>query len=269
MHERTLNNLIDIGYFIASGSFQMYVAYFLAFHKGQISKSLTSWEQYETANTEGNPSEVSKKTEWIPLVNGIVTIVIAAWKAFALYDSLEEAILESSLDTAQSIFLWKTEHVRNQTTILTSYGTELNPTTYTMGVFTLLTVFCWNLQVDCCKDLIFWIAKINEHHILEFGKKIKTNLEMKKDKAENCEENDIHCWETYRHVMEVNTSTNATYFFVLVITHLDTFLTFSYLLTLVVKGDTSPALLMITGYDVFKGIVPYFPARRASGQVCL
>ncbi len=269
MHKRSLNNFIDIGYFIVSGAFQMYVTYFVAFCKDPIYKSLSSWEGYEKANIAGDSVQVRNKTEWIPIVNGIVTIVIAAWKAVALYDSIEEAILESSLDTAQSIFLWTTEHVSNQTSIENVYRTELNPTTYAMGVFGIISVFCWNLQVDCCKDLTFWIAKVNEHYVREFGKQLKTNLKMKSNKEENSDENDVHCWETYRQVMEVNMSTNATFFVILIISHLDTFLTFSYLLTLVLKTDVSPAILIITGYDVLKGVLHYFPARRASLEVCV
>ncbi len=267
LEKRTLNGFIDIGYFVTAGVFQLYVTYFLATRQDKISRTLTYWSEYDSKTSCDNTNEFNNKLKWIQLANGFATIVMSALKPVLLNDSFEELILEKSEETAEGLFLWTPEQKSNNTLIQAQYGTNINGTTYTLGIFGILSMFCWNLQVDCFKDFVIWIALVNKSHVLTFGNKIKDNLSVKLKRGENSKEIDDQCWATYRDVKEVISHTNSTYNMMLIISHVYSFLTFSYFLTFVLNEHASVIVVTIVGYNAVKGIVPYLFARTASQEV--
>lgn len=264
-----MNNFIDIGYFMVSGLFQLYLTYFVISSQERVSRKLQVWKQYEsTTKDEQNSNATPKRREWLPIVNGVATIAVVLLKTRVLhYSSFNEAMIAYSDDTAEALFLWTPERIDNITEIHNSFGENPSVTTYTTGIIGFLTFFFWHLQMDCMKDLIYWVAKANERHVLELGKKIKENLSTKTATGKSSEEKDDQCWAAYRQMMAANTSTNLTYSTLFLISHLDTFLTFSYFLTQVLNEDAAIMDVMLIGYDVLKGILPFFPARRASLEV--
>lgn len=274
LDERTLNSFIDIGYFVVSGVFQMYVIYFIAFDKQLDPRTCQIWDDYEAAAGLRSVEKLKPKYELLPTLNGIVTIGIVVLKTMSWSQSFEGVISKHSTDTVDGLFLWTPDDFDNRASIIEYHLADHNSTSfYIMGFFGFISVFCWNLLAECFKDLIFWVAKVHEHRITVFGDKVKENVTMKVISAkggvlpDNID--DDHCWKMYRDLVAVNTLTNKTYNILFVLNHLDTFLTFSYFLTLILKKDSSMIELIFTGYEVFKGVIAYFPARRASLQVSL
>lgn len=267
--QRDMNNFIDIGYFMVSGLFQLYLTYFVISSQDRVSRKLQVWKQYESSTKDKENSNArSNRREWLPIVNGLATIAVVLLKTRALQNSsFDEAILAYSKETAEALFLWKPEYINNITSIHNSFGENASVTTYTTGIIGFLTEFFWHLQMDCMKDLIYWVAKANERHVLELGKKLEENLSTKTATGKSSEEKDDQCWAAYRQMMAANASTNLTYSTLFLISHLDTFLTFSYFLTQVLNEHAAIMDVILIGYDVLKGILPFFPARRASLQV--
>lgn len=269
LDDRTLNNFIDIGYYIVSGLFQMYVVYLIAFGKEHLLTTCKIWDDYEAAAEMKSGEQLSPKTEFLPILNGILTIITTVIKTMTGLHSFEKIIWKHSTDTVDGLFLWTPQDFKNRGPTLKYYLEDHNTAFYTMGVFGFISELCWNLLAESFKDLIFWVAKVHEHHITMFGKKIKENVALKVTSGERSDESDDQCWKMYRDLVAANTSTNRTYHVLLILNHLDTFLTFSYFLTLILKKDASMSELIFTGHDVLKWMIAYFPARRASLQVSL
>ncbi len=265
--KRTMNTFIDIGYFIVNVVFQLYLTYFVSLRTNTISQILQQCEQFETKSNGEVSIESNNKSAWPPIANGIGTIIMSAVKTVAWYNSLDEMLLENSQDSAEGLFLWTPEQLRNKTMLEDTYASELNYTTVSLGMFGLISTFCWNLQMDAFKDLIFWISKVNELHVLEFGRKIKSCLAQKMAVGKDTDGNDERCWEMYRNVKEVDASINETFYYVLIVCHMYSFLTFSYFLTFVLNEAATVLAVTLIGYSAVKGIISYIPGQRSSCEV--
>lgn len=270
LDDRTLHQLIDVGYFLVGCAIHWYITYYFVFRQDIISKQLQKWNDYEKAFQGENEPENTNKMEWLPIITGIGTIAFSIIKSISYTDleswSLEGLILENSEDTAYCIFLWKPDQLRSES-FHEDYGTNLNWVTYAMGIVGLMSTICWNLSVDIFKDLLIWIAFVNKHHMLRFGDQINKSVTRKRAIGKNSEQNDDHCWQMYREVIQVNSDTNSTFCFIFLINHLHSFMVSSYWLTQVLNTKTTLRVLVLVGYNVVKGIFSYLPAQQASGQV--
>lgn len=266
LDKRDINKFIDIGYFVTSSFFQIYIAYFIIFKRKNISNTLKMWKRYE-AEISGEKSGSKTTTAWLPIVNGMITVIIVILKTVAVYGPFEDMVLYHSAGMAEGLFKWTPEQMVNGTSIDELYGEHLNATSYTMGAFGIITAFCWDISVDCFKDLIFWTAKVSEHHALSFGEKIGENLDRKSTTGKSSDEEDDRCWKMYRQLLEANMSTNSTFDTLLLFLHMDTFLTFSYFLTELLNDKATGIDMVVLGYDVLKGLIVYWPARKSSQEV--
>ncbi len=270
LDERTLHQLIDVGYFLVGCGIHWCTIYYFVFRQDDILKLLQIWDDYDTAYIVDNQSQETNKMEWLPILTGTVTITMSVIKSILYTDlekwSFEGLILENSEDTAYCIFLWKPEQLFSNS-FEDDYGTDLNGITYAMGLVGLIATICLNVSVDIFKDFLIWIAFVNKHHMLRFGNKINQSLIQKKATGRNLEENNDDCWQAYREVFEVNSVTNSTFCLMYLINHLHSFLVFSYWLTQVLNKQAALRVLILVGYNVVKGIFPYIPARQASGEV--
>ncbi len=226
-------------------------------------------EKFESNAQDKTADALGNKTRWLPIANGIGSIIMSAMKTVAWYSSIEEMLLENSQDSAEGFFLWTPEHMRNKTMLHETFANELNYTTVSLGVFGVISTFCWNLQMDTFKDLIFWIAKVNELHVFDFGKKVKACLAQKMVVGKDTDGNDERCWRMYREVKEVDASINETFYFVLIICHMYSFLTFTYFLTFILNEAATIFAVILIGYNAVKGIISYIPAQRSSCEVIL
>lgn len=208
--------------------------------------------------------------EFLPKINGLLTLIMAIVKS-ALYTdpeswSFEGLLLENSDEVSYGLFIWRPDHLNNST-LSEDYGSTLNTSSLLMGIFGLLTNICWQLQIDCYKDVLIWVAIVNKHHVLKFGENIRKSLLQKTITGKNVTEDDDKCWQAYRKVLGLNSSTNSTYSIMFTINHVDSFLVFSYWLTELLNERVKFRVVLLIGYSVVKGIMAYYPARTAAGEV--
>ncbi len=271
VEDRTLNQFIEIGYFLVSGTVHWYLTYMIWFRYDRISDTFKSWEKYDKeSNSVESSAKLKKKQNWLPKLNAAITFSMAILKALLYTDlenwSIDGLIFDGSLFVTSGVFIWKPDDMLNGT-LVEQFGTKLNATTYAMGIFGTISYICWNLQIDCFKDMLVWVAITNKHHMLNFGGTIRHSLSKKKSIGTNTTDNDDQCWKAYRDVLAVNNSTNECYNYMLTINHLDFILVSSYCLTEVLNKDVSLRPLLLLGYNVIKALLPYLSARIAAKEV--
>lgn len=175
--DRTINQFIEMGYFLVNGAVHWYLTYFMMFRFNKISNTFESWNDHEKKINGGeNITSSKKKPEWLPKINWMITLTMTIIKSIVYTDwekwSLEGLILDNSIFVSYGIFIWVPDHLYDET-LSERFGTKLNATTYLMGIIGGISQFCWNLRIDCFKDTLIWVATTNKYHMLRFGRKIK------------------------------------------------------------------------------------------------
>lgn len=266
--ERTMNNFIEVGYFIISGVFQVYLTYFMVKRSKEMIQAMQKREEFGRRFPQGLTDRFKNTEFWLTLASITLSVLMSAVKQFLWNDSLEDILLDNSREAAEGLMIWTTYQIKNTTAISSEYGTDLNYTTGILALFGIISNFCWNLQMDCFKDIIFWVAKINEYHILAFGRRIKTSTSQRMITGNrNSLREDDQCWQMYREVMELHASVNKPFYIVLAIALMYSFLTLSYFLTYLLSDQISTVVILIVGYNSLKGIIFLIPGHRASSQV--
>ncbi len=270
LDERTLSHFIDVGYFSVSCAIHLYFTYFFTFRQACISETLKTWDDHDNANIKEN-QQCNYRLEWLPIFNGLFTVAMAIIKSTMYTDfekwSLQGLLLQNSQEVSYGFFIWKPDHFYNST-LPDDYGSNLNTNSCLMGILGILGSICWNLQIDCFKDVLIWVAVVNKNHVLRFGKRIKKSVVQKRITGRNIPEDDDKCWLEYREIQEVNICTNNNYSVMFMINHLDSFLVFSFWLTELLNEQVKLRVIIMIGYSVVKGIIAYYPARQAAAEVC-
>lgn len=268
--DRTINQFIDVGYFLTGCLIHWYFIYFFLYRQESITKYLQTCKNYEEAYVSGNQAENKNQLEWQPIVLGIGTVTLAILKSIMYTElnswSLKGLILDHSYNVGDGFFFWKPDQLYDSS-LKDEYGTTFNWKTCMMGIFGLTTVICWNISVDLSKDLIIWVAFVNKNQMMAFGQKIMESLQQKKATKKNSEENDDKCWRMYRQVLESNSVTNSTYHNMFLVNHLHSFVMSSYWLTHLLNQKAKLRVVLFLGYNVAKGIFAFFPARKTAAEV--
>ncbi len=258
VEDRTLNQFIEIGYFLVSGTVHWYLTYMIWFRYDKISDTFKSWEIHDKeTNAAASSVESKRNQEWLPKLNAAITLSMAIMKALLCTDlenwSFKGLILEHSMFVSYGLFIWTPDDVIDET-LVEQYGTKLNAKIYVMGIFGTVSYICWNIQIDCFKDMLIWVASTNKHHMLNFGEQIRHSFSKKKSAGKNIPENEDQCWKAYTDALVVNECTNACYSYMLSINHLDSILVSSYCLTELLNTDVSLRPFLFLGCD--QGVTP-------------
>lgn len=252
---------------------QVGFTYFLSSRQDQINAMMHDWKIYdEFVAPNGQITDDRKNSFFYVTAYFIVSAAFSIAKTVLLPGvaewTLGNMLFVNADILVNGLFYWKPS--TNLTTLSETYNMSNNtPAAVAMGMTGMMTNICWNLQIDCLRDLIMLTAIVNKHHIQRFGLVIQNCVEFKNMNSSKQEklEKDLKCWDAYRKAHEVNSATNSTFDHLLRVYHANGVMMFATFWSWVMEKDGDDIFLVFMAYNMIKILYTLFVSRKAAKEV--
>lgn len=271
-YSRDFDDLSYPGYFLFTLMVQVGFTYFLSFRQDKINKMLDSWENYDTEfpltdmqiNQKKSLSRVTAYFVFSAVFSISKTVFVKGISGWAM----ENILYDSANDVAVGLFYWTPS---TNLTLLSDTHNRFNatPGTVLMGISGIMANICWNLQIDCLRDLIMITALVNKHHIQKLGAIINECIKFKSTSisARAKQTKDLKCWNAYRKAHKVNAATNETFDHLLRIYHANGVMAFATFWSWTMDKEVEDIYLVFMSYNMFKILYTLFVSRKAAKEV--
>lgn len=273
MDSRSFDDLSYAGFFLLTLLLQVGFVYFLAFRQRHIDKMLDSWNYYDGVGAPHETKAFEHKDTFPRVMRYFVFSAIFSISktvfAQGISDwSLEGMMHEHANSFALGLFYWTPS--ANLTLLSETYKTfSTTPATIAMGIIGIMADICWNLQIDCLRDLIMLTAIVNRNHIQRLREVVLKCIEFKNANASKTAklEKDLKCWSVYRKAHDVNAATNDTFDHLLRIYHANGVMAFATFWSWTMDKEAEDIYLVFMAYNIIKILYTLFVSRKAAKVV--
>lgn len=249
----------------------MYGAYTFCYNWDIVKKMTHALTSYE------NKWEIINKKPVFCIATAMVTIILALLKAILIVDSdhvsLEEALLETSVEMSEDLFMWSSKSM-NVTFIKLSetFGSDLNSLNMLLAVTKIIRDFAFHLQHGMMWDLIGIIVVTLFSWIKFFmifvSEVVENVLDESSEEWRILQRKREHVWMIYREIRVVFEAVNDVIGPLLLLFHATNVLRYAFFMEhLIYPGDAKTLTYVDLIYNIVKSEIIYMIASRIAQQV--